>query len=146
MPLPYIPNGTYCDCLKHTLVDLEHLNSCPKGKERIAKHDGGRDIIGMMCSHAGLRVVLEPRNCYPPQQGKLLRVKPDVKLIGELTKSGFKEILLEFSLTNPCRAALLKSKSPESLLAAKERFTNKMTKFNKVDEYQSSLAHPRLKQ
>ena len=45
-----------------------------------------------------------------------------------------KEILLEFSLTNPCRTALLKSKPPEPLLAAKDRFTNKMAKFNKVDD------------
>jgi hypothetical protein len=134
IPLPFIPNGTYCDCRKHTLVDLEHLNSCPKGKERIAKHNGGRDVIGMMCSHAGLRVVLEPRNCYPTQQGKPLRVKPDIKLIGELTNADCKEILLEFSLTNPCRTALLKSKPPEPLLAAKDRFTYKMAKFNKVDD------------
>ena len=139
---PFVPIGLYCDCKRRSPIDTKglHFHSCPKGDERISKHDAMKKLTCALISNAGIKYTLEPKHCFPLQTGKYRNRRPDILLHQpNLPDSldGSKPILLDIAITHPCRVTILDKNTVEPLVAADTAYKDKVKSYENIQDNKS---------
>ena len=100
--LPVITPSTTCpSCSKHPLIGLQgqHFHCCPRGNERIEKHNKLVNIVKQLAQMAGYMVSLEPHGCFPTHD---TRKRPD-GIIRNYTQTN-QDCAYDVNITHPANS------------------------------------------
>lgn len=114
LPYPFISQGTSCICAYHSKIDEHgwHFNLCPKGNERIQRHNGISKELVKLATTAGVKCISEPIECFPFSDTSVVkRTRPDIRLcnVGNMPLSikdvcNIKDILVDVSIVHASSA------------------------------------------